>query len=328
MLKELLVLLIFLGFKRIGSSELINKLKTLTQIIRLVQDNYFEEIDFDNALEGAIKGFLNELDPHSQYISKKEISSINEQFQGNFEGIGIEYSIIDDYITVISPIPGTPSDRAGLQAGDQIIKIGGESAYKLTTEEIIGKLRGPKGTSVVVTIKRNKTDNFDVTLIRDKIPINSVLAAFLIDNNSNNNIGYIKLNRFANKSYNEIILAIDSLESIGMDKLILDLRNNGGGLLEQGLKILDLFIYSNDTLLYTKGDKVGSQTFKASRNIKDKDMPIIILLNRASASASEIVAGGIQDLDRGLIIGETSFGKGLVQRQFSLEDKSNLNAKL
>jgi len=303
---------------------LISKLKLLTEVFSIVEHYYVEDVDFEKLISGSIRGALDELDPHSTYIEAEEFEKIKEQFSGEFEGIGIEFRQLDGYITVISPIPGTPSDRAGLLSGDQIIKINGESAYKLKTDEIVSKLRGPKGTSVVVTIKRNRMDSFDVTLIRDKIPINSVLAAFIYDDNSSNQngVGYIKLNRFASKTYKELISAIDSLEGLGMNKLVLDLRNNGGGLLDQGIQILDLFVSSNDTLLYTKGDKVGSQTFRATKNKLDKTFPIIVLLNRASASASEIVAGGLQDLDRGLVIGETSFGKGLVQRQFTLEDNS------
>jgi len=302
-------------------SNIISNLKLLNEVLSKIDHYYVEDVDYNKLIAGAIRGALEELDPHSTYIEAEEFEKIQEQFEGEFEGIGIEFRQLDGYITVITPIPGTPSDRAGLRSGDQIIQINGESAYKLTTEEIVSKLRGPKGTSVIVTIKRMNYDNFDVTLIRDKIPINSVLAAVLIEDELNS-VGYIKLNRFANKSFYELTTAIDSLESLGMNNLVLDLRNNGGGLLDQGLKILDLFIDSRDTLLYTKGDKVGSQTFKATRNYFDKDFPVIILLNRASASASEIVAGGLQDLDRGIVIGETSFGKGLVQRQFTLNDGS------
>ena len=302
-------------------SNIISNLKLLNEVLSKIDNYYVEDVDFNKLISGAIRGALEELDPHSTYIEAEEFEKIQEQFEGEFEGIGIEFRQLDGYITVITPIPGTPSDRAGLRSGDQIVQINGESAYKLTTEEIVSKLRGPKGTSVIVTIKRMNYDNFDVTLIRDKIPINSVLAAVLIEDEANS-IGYIKLNRFANKSFYELTTAIDSLENLGMNNLVLDLRNNGGGLLDQGLKILDLFIDSRDTLLYTMGDKVGSQTFKATKNYFDKDFPVIVLLNRASASACEIVAGGLQDLDRGIVIGETSFGKGLVQRQFALGDDS------
>ena len=299
-------------------TNLISKLRLLNEVLTIIDNWYVEEADFDKIIEGSIRGALEELDPHSTYIAASEFEKIQEQFEGEFEGIGIEFSMLDGYITVVAPIPGTPSDRAGLIGGDQIVKINDKSAYKLTTEEVVSKLRGKKGTSVVVTIKRYGTENFDVTLIRDKIPINSVLATFLY----NEEVGYIKINRFANKTYSELTESIETLEAQGMNKLVLDLRNNGGGLLNQGLKMLDLFINSNDTLLYTNGEKVGSQYYRATKNYKDIDYPVIVLINRSSASASEIVAGGLQDLDRGLVIGETSFGKGLVQRQFTLADES------
>ena len=203
----------------------------------------------DELIDGAIRGLLETLDPHSSYITSKEFEKISENMKGEFEGIGIEFSILDGYITVISPISGTPSDRAGLMSGDKIIKIDGESAYKIKQDEIVKKLRGPKGTPVVVTIKRAGTDNFDVKLIRDKIPINSVLASFIY----NDDIGYINVNRFGEKTFYEVDSAIDSLESYGMNHLILDLRNNGGGLMDQALDLLDSFIDSNDTILYTSG---------------------------------------------------------------------------
>ncbi len=295
------------------------KLKTLTEVIRLVQEGYFEDVDMNEGLEGAIKGFLETLDPHSQYISSEELKNVQEQFQGNFEGIGIEYSMIDGYITVISPIPGTPSDRAGLQSGDKIIKINGESAYKISTEEVIKKLRGEKGTAVNVHILRGQSEPFEITLIRDKIPIKSVIAYFLI----NDEIGYVKINRFANNTVEELKKSLLELEHEGMQKLILDLRNNGGGLLDQAVEMVDMFINSNDTICFTRGKlNNANEVFYAYKNYNDKKYPLAILINNGSASASEIVSGAIQDLDRGIVVGERSFGKGLVQRQYQLQDGS------
>ena len=296
-----------------------SKLKTLTQVIKLVQDGYFEDVDLDEFINGAIRGGLETLDPHSQYITKEELSSINEQFEGKFEGIGIEYSMIEGYITVISPIPGTPSDRAGLQSGDKIIKINGKSAYKITTEEVLKKLRGEKGTSVNVHIIRGESEPFEITLVRDQIPITSIVASFLIDES----IGYIKINRFANNTVSELKSELQNLAKKGMQKIILDLRNNGGGLLNQAVEMVDMFVASQDTIVYTKGKlRSANELFKASKNIKDLQYPLVILINNGSASASEIVAGAIQDLDRGIIMGERSFGKGLVQRQYPLQDGS------
>ena len=315
----ILSIIILIAFKENYNSDPFYKLKTLTQVIRLVQDGYFEEINMTKALEGAIRGFLEELDPHSKYISNDELEVVNEQMQGQFEGIGIEYSMLDGYITVISPIPGTPSDRAGIQSGDKIIEINGKSAYKIKTESVIKQLRGEKGSSVIVKILRDGKEPFNITLIRDQIPITSILASFMLSDE----IGYIKVNRFANNTAYELQSELQNLELKGMKKIILDLRNNGGGLLDQAVKIVDMFINTFDTIVYTKGKlRNANDVFYAKQSFNDIKYPIAILINNGSASASEIVAGAIQDLDRGAIIGERSFGKGLVQRQYSLEDGS------
>ena len=316
-----IIVLLLIGFALIqmGASPMAS-FKKLNQVIRLAQDYYFQDFDMEKAMEGAIRGFLEELDPHSQYIDAKELETINEQFEGNFEGIGIEYSMIDGYITVISPIPETPSERAGLQSGDKIIKINGSSAYKITTEEVFKKLRGEKGSSVNIHILRNDMEPFEVTLIRDKIPIKSVIASFLF---KEENIGYVKINRFAHNTVNELMESLNQLEIEGMEKLILDLRNNGGGLLDQAVKMVDLFINSKDTIVYTKGKlRAANDIYYANKSLYDKSYEIVILINNGSASASEIVSGALQDLDRAIILGERSFGKGLVQRQISLSDGS------
>jgi len=311
------VLAVF-AFIQLGATPM-GGLKKLNQVVRLAQNYYFEDFDIDKAMEGAIRGFLEELDPHSQYIDAKEFETINEQFEGNFQGIGIEYSMIDGYITVISPIPETPSERAGLQSGDKIIKIDGESAYKITTEEVFKKLRGKKGTTVNVQILRENVEPFDVMLIRDEIPIKSIIASFLIEPE----IGYVKINRFANNTVEELVSALDQLEQQGMNKLILDLRNNGGGLLGQAVDMVDLFVSSRDTIVYTKG-KISSanEVYYSHNNFYDKSYDLVVLINNGSASASEIVSGALQDLDRAIIVGERSFGKGLVQRQIPLMDGS------
>ena len=308
------------GFKSDAARDQFQKMKTLTQIIRLVSENYVEEVDMNDILEGAIIGLLDKLDPHSSYISSEQFELINEQFGGEFEGIGIEFNILEGYITVISPIPGTPSDRAGLQSGDKIVRINDVSAYKITQKDVLEKLRGPKGTQVDVTISRPGLDeDFEVTLVRDKIPIISVLASFMI----NDKTGYVKINRFSKTTAREIAESLDKLENLGMEQLLLDLRNNGGGMMDQAISIVDMFVSSRDTILFTKGKIPGSsEVYRARKNNKDKDYPVIVLINRGSASASEIISGAFQDLDRGLVVGETSFGKGLVQRQYPLRDGS------
>ena len=316
----LITILACLMFISFSNSNTLAKLKSLSYIIRLVENYYVDEVDLSNVLDGAIHGFLDELDPHSSYINSEDFKYMQESLQGEFEGIGIEFAILDGYITVISPIPGTPSDKAGLIGGDKIVKINGESAYKITQDEVFKKLRGERGSSVDIIIQRTGLDEtISVTLIRDKIPIYSVMASFLY----NDNTGYIKINRFAQQTFNEVSEAYNKLEESGMENLILDLRNNGGGLMDQAISILDMFIDSNDTILYTKGRiNDANEVFYANKSFSDKKKPVIILINRSSASASEIVAGALQDLDRGIVIGETSFGKGLVQKQFMLDDGS------
>ena len=313
----ILTCLLFVSF---SNSNTLAKLKSLSYIIRLVENYYVDEVDMGDILDGAIHGFLDELDPHSSYINSKDFKYMQESLQGEFEGIGIEFAILDGYITVISPIPGTPSDKAGLIGGDKIVKIDNESAYKITQDEVFKKLRGKRGSAVDITIQRIGLDEtISVTLIRDKIPIYSVLASFLY----NESTGYIKVNRFAQQTFNEVNEAYDRLEKSGMENLILDLRNNGGGLMDQAISILDMFVNSNDTILYTKGRiQNANEIFYAKKSLLDKKIPIIVLINRSSASASEIVSGAFQDLDRGLVVGETSFGKGLVQKQFTLDDGS------
>ena len=296
-----------------------DKINTFLKVLRLIDDKYVEDPDLSILTEGAISGMLNKLDPHSTYINKQDYQQTNEDMDGEFEGIGVEFSIIDDYITVIAPIIDGPSYKAGIQSGDKIIKINGESAYQITTPDVLKKLKGPKGTQVTVTIQRKDLEEFDRTLIRDKIPLKSIPTYFMI----NKNIGYIKLSKFSRKTFNEFNDAFNDLEKEGMDKLLLDLRNNPGGLLDQAIDMLDMFISSNDTLLYTKGRIENSNSvIRAKYNRHDKKLPIISIINRGSASASEIISGTLQDLDRGLVIGETSFGKGSVQQHYDLDDST------
>ena len=292
------------------------RINVLNQIIGYVNHFYFDAVDMANVMDGAFHGLMEELDPHSTYIPAEDQENISELFKGNFQGIGIEFDILEGFITVISPVPDSPSDIVGLMPGDKIIAINGEDAYKITKTEVFEKLRGKKGTRVTVTIGRiGSSKPFDVTIIRDNIPIYSVGAATMIDEIT----GYIFLRRFSATTEKEVVKAIDTLLAQGMQRLLFDLRGNSGGLLEQAAAISDQFITTSDTLVYTKGKiKESNQTFIGSANKGNNSFSLIVLINRGSASASEIVSGAIQDLDRGLVIGETSFGKGLVQRQLPL----------
>ncbi|MFH1011141.1 MAG: S41 family peptidase [bacterium] len=298
------------------------QLGKLTYVLRIVRDVYVEEPDVGKLLDGAIRGLLETLDPHSVYIPADAQKRIKEQFQGEFEGIGIQFVIQNKVLTVVSPIPDTPADRLGIRAGDRIIKIEGVSAYGISNEEVFEKLRGPKGTQVTVTISREGIpEPMDFTITRDKIPIHSVSAALLLDDSQT---GYIRVMQFTAVTEDEVSRAMDSLMAVGMKRLVLDLRGNPGGYLDQAWRVADLFIAEKGkTIVYTKGRVAKSEkTFASTGRGKKYDFPLIVLISHGSASASEIVSGAVQDLDRGLVVGQTSFGKGLVQTPFDLPDGS------
>ncbi len=309
----------------VAGNNLYMKMNVLSDIISLVNENYAEVPDWDRIFDGVYKSLMDELDPHSIFIDKKELTNIEESFDGKFEGIGIEFDILDGYITVISPIADSPADKAGLQSGDKIIKIDGESAYKIERKDVPKKLRGPKGSKVDVTIRRDGAENFEVTLIRDEIPLYSVSASFML----RDRIGYIFVNRFSSTTYEEVNDAFQKLKAQGMEKLLLDLRGNSGGILGQAVNIADMFIDGKEVIVSTKGRIPSANSIYYSGRIEGEEQhPMIIMINRGSASASEIVAGAIQDLDRGIIVGETSFGKGLVQRQYRLRDGSAIRVTI
>lgn len=298
------------------------KMQVLNQILSAVNAYYYEEVDMNNLMDGAFGGIMEKLDPHSNHMPAKATESHNEMFRGNFQGIGIEFDILNGFITVITPIPDSPADRVGLLSGDRIIAIDGKDAYKITRDGVFEQLRGKKGTPVVVTIQRPSMKKpFDVTIIRDKIPISSVRASFMLDDNT----GYIWLAQFSASTGKEVREAMNSLWKQGMERLVFDLRNNSGGHLDQAVDIANLFVPVRDTLVYTIGKTAElSQAFIGEKSRGQGDYPLVILVNRGSASASEIVSGAVQDYDRGLILGETTFGKGLVQRQLPLSDGSSI----
>ncbi|MBI89554.1 MAG: peptidase [Candidatus Marinimicrobia bacterium] len=315
----IIFLFLNLNFQPISKEKKFDKVNTFFKVLRLIEENYVVEPNTNSLVEGAISGMINELDPHSIYINKSDYQETNESMDGEFEGIGVEFSIIDDYITVITPIIDGPAYRAGIQSGDQIIKINGESAYQITIPNVLKKLKGPKDTQVEVTISREGNEPFERILIRDKIPLKSVSTHFMIDAD----IGYIKLSNFSKKTVEEFRGAFYDLKQSGMENLLLDLRNNPGGLLDQAIELLDMFIATNDTLLFTTGRIRGSNAvFRASYSQFDEKLPIITIINRGSASASEIISGTFQDLDRGLVVGETSFGKGSVQQHYDLDNET------
>ena len=292
------------------------------RVVQLVQYYYVENPDWDKAMEGAISGMLSRLDPHSVYIEPKKVKQNKESFSGHYEGIGIEFDVIDGYITVISPIAGSPSERLGIRAGDKIVKINGKSAVGISREEVPKKLKGPKGTKVNVTIVREGLDEpIELTIVRDVIPIYTVTTYFMVDDST----GYIWVNRFAATTSQETQEALDKLVQRGARRLLLDLRGNPGGYLHEAVKMAGKFIPGHHLVVETRGrdNRVDEKFFSDQwRTGPVYDFPLIILIDRGSASASEIVSGAIQDYDRGLIVGTNSFGKGLVQKEFPLSDGS------
>ena len=297
-------------------------IRKLNDVLTYTEKFYVEEVDTPKLVEEAIKGMLDQLDPHSVYIPSKQFSSIEESFRGDFEGIGIEFQVVNDTLTVVSPITGGPSEALGIMSGDRIVKIDGVDCIGITNDEVRENLRGKSGTKVTVTIIRHGIDEgIEYEITRDKIPIYSVDTHFMYDDN----IGYVSVSRFSETTYDELNDALNSLKSSGMKKLILDLRGNPGGYLNQAVKIADLFLDGDKKIVYTRGRRSEfDEDYFANKSSSYEDIPLIVLINKGSASASEIVSGAVQDWDRGLIVGETSFGKGLVQRQFPLFDNSAL----
>lgn len=296
------------------------QLEKFVHILRKVRDLYVEEPDMEDLMEGAIDGMLEKLDPHCVYMPPKELQKTTEEFKGEFEGIGIYFEINDKILTVVSPIPGTPADRLGMRSGDQIVQIEGESTWGITNDQVQKKLKGPRGTEVTVQVRRpGLADLLDFTIVREKIPIYSVESKFMLDRET----GYVRLNRFMATTDAEVTTALDSLESVGMKQLVFDLRGNPGGYLEQAIRIANLFLPPGRTIVSTRGRlEAFSETYESNSLVTKRKYPVIVLVNHGSASASEIVAGALQDWDRGLVVGTTSFGKGLVQRQLPLGDES------
>ncbi len=296
----------------------LRKLATAMQIIRYA---YVDTIDEPKLVENAIIETLKELDPHSYYISKEDLDAANEPLIGSFEGIGISFQIFKDTVLVIAPIVGGPSEKVGILAGDKIIKMGGDKSYgdKIDNQFVFDHLRGPKGSKVEVTVyRKGRKDLLDFTIIRDKIPMNSIDATFMVDDK----IGYIKLSRFASTSYSEFKESLATLKSLGMKKLIFDLRGNSGGLMQTAIEISDEFLKAGKKIVFTEGINSPIENYNATSRGGFEDEDLIIMIDEGSASSSEIVAGAVQDWDRGLILGRRSYGKGLVQRPFRLPDGS------
>src|ERR1051326_284178 len=291
----------------------------LNNILNFIEQEYVDTVNKKELVEKAITSMLQNLDPHSVYLTPQEVKEMREPLEGNFEGIGIEFNIIKDTIRVISAIAGGPSEQLGIQAGDKIVKIEGKNVAgtKIKNKDVLGKLRGKGGTQVSITIMRGKK-SIDYTITRDRIPIYSVDAGYML----NKKTGYIKVSRFAETTYDEFLEKASYLRSQGMENLILDLRGNGGGLLTTAVKICDEFLEKGKVIVYTEGKSHPKETIYATDKGILTDTKLVVLIDESSASASEIVAGAIQDNDRGTIVGRRSFGKGLVQRETMFADSS------
>jgi len=293
----------------------------LLNLLEYVNAYYVDSVKENKLVEKAIVSMLKELDPHSQYITKEEVQEMNEPLIGNFEGVGVSFNILNDTIFIVSTVPGGPSEKVGLLAGDKIIQIDGEvvAGTGIKNTDVFKRLRGAKGTKVVIAIKRRGVKELlDFTIIRDKIPLFCIDASYMITDKT----GYIKLNRFSSTTTKEFKEALVKLKKQNIQNLILDLSDNGGGYLDEAVKLADQFLDNNKLIVYTEGVKSARYDHLAFENGVFEKGNLVVLINEGSASASEIVAGALQDWDRATVVGRRSFGKGLVQRQFALNDGS------
>ncbi len=314
-------LLLLSNSQNISAQSSNQQLEKFVRALQVIQFAYIEPVKEADLIENAIKGILKELDPHSAYLSAEELKKANEPLLGSFDGIGVQFNIINDTIIVISPIADGPSEKVGIMPGDKIVTIDNENATgsRINNEFVLDKLRGEKGTTVNVEIYRKGSSKLlGFTITRDKIPINSLDAAFM----ASKDIGYIKLNRFSRTTMKEFQDAIDKLKALGMSHLILDLNFNSGGYLDVSIDLADQFLDRDKLIVYTEGNASPRQNFRSTWRGSFKTGKLVVLINEGSASASEILAGAVQDWDRALIVGRRSFGKGLVQRPFDLPDGS------
>ncbi len=306
-----------------ATDDLRSQLDLFSQVLYLVQNNYVDVPDNQKLIRGAIDGMLKTLDPHTVYVPEQRAQRMDEEFHGEYSGIGIQFEIRDGAIVVISPLEGTPAFRLGIRAGDRIVEIDGKPLAKtITNDDVFKMLRGPSGSKVDVSIDReDEPERLHFSIERAKIPIESVRFAYLI----RPGVGYVRIVRFSQTTGDELDKAIVGLKAQGMKSLLLDLRSNSGGLLSQAVDVLDQLVPSDKLLVYTRGRIPSSNAdYRSTDRKKQVDGPIVVLIDHGSASASEIVAGAIQDLDRGLVAGTNSFGKGLVQNQLRLSDGSKL----
>jgi carboxyl-terminal processing protease len=323
MKKILLCLLFLLGFHcfSLGQKKLDEQMRKLIISAVTINDHYVDTVDTEKLVEDAIRGMLEKLDPHSQYSTAEETRRLNEPLQGSFDGIGVQFNILDDTLMVVQTITNGPSEKAGVMAGDRIVSVNDTTiaGVKMPQEEIVKRLRGPRKTLARLGVLREGIDEiiyFDV--VRDKIPLNSLDASFMITSRT----GLIRFSNFAITTHSEVVEAIEKLKSQGMRNLIIDLTQNGGGYLQASAEIASEFLPKGDMIVYTEGRAYGRKEFRSIGGHAFQEGRIVVLVDEYSASASEILAGAIQDQDRGFVVGRRTFGKGLVQRPVDLPDGS------
>ena len=293
----------------------------LDAILTLVEENYVDGFDISDHEDEILISIMQELDPHSSYIPVKEQGVLEEEMRGSFSGVGIEFNIIQDSLVVVSPISGGPSEKLGILSGDRIVEVDGEdfASVGLTNQDVIDKLRGEKDSKVQIKIyRRGLPELLNYTIVRGDIPLHSVDASVMLSDK----IGYVKVNRFSGTTNKEFYTATNKLLDDGMSKLILDLRGNPGGFLGSAIYMCNEFLEKGELIVYTEGKYRKQQEIYSDDDGRLKHIKLVVLINQGSASASEIVSGCIQDLDRGIIIGNRSFGKGLVQEEIKLPDGS------
>lgn len=319
----LTIYILFVGTVFGQTDRVIKPENRISEALGFIDYFYVDDVDSEDLANEAIVAMLEKLDPHSVYIPKDEVDDANQQINGSFVGIGVRFQIIKDTLMIVNPIPGGPSEKLGIRAGDQIVAVEGENiaGVGIKNSDVRDQLMGELGTKVTITIKRkNEKSTIDYTIKRDKIPVNSVVSSYMIDDK----IGYIKLTSFSRTTVEEVQAALKDLKAKGMEDLIFDLQGNGGGLLYAAKVVADEFLDKNKLIVYSEGRKQPRQEYLADEKGSFEKGRLVILIDEGSASASEILSGAVQDWDRGLIVGRRSFGKGLVQRPIDLSDGAQI----
>ena len=304
-----------------STSDLEKNIQKLVMASFMINNFYVDSVDSKKLTEDAINGILSKLDPHSAYTNAADTKKFTEPLEGSFEGIGVQFNMLEDTLLVIQPVPKGPSERVGILAGDRIVSVADTAiaGVKMSREEIMHRLRGPKGTIAHLgVVRRGIKDTLRFDVKRDRIPVNSVDAAYMVTPT----IGLVRFNNFAQTTHNEVVEAIKKLKKEGMKDLIIDLQQNSGGFLQAAADIASEFLTKGDMIVYTKGRSVPNQEFRSSGGGCFQEGRVAVLIDEYSASAAEILSGAIQDQDRGIVVGRRSFGKGLVQRPFDMPDGS------